>query len=129
MSTIPVLIQFRDSLVMFFDELISLFPQEGDFVLIRIFVKDRVPMVDLMNIFILKILPTKTMINKRNEDFFLNDASLFDDVIKEEQKSKIIKYKKLWRSKSLDKDDKMVIWKWLESFVFIAEKYQNSMIS
>lgn len=128
MSEIDILSQFKKSIISFLDELIEQFPQEADLVIFRIFIKDRVPITDIMNNFILKLLPLKDIILARNEDFFLNQCTLFDSVQSNEKKDSINHFKKLWRSNTLDDDDKTIIWKWFDSFVFLAERYQKALL-
>ena len=128
MSELEILKQFKDTLISFLDELIDQFPKEADLVIFRIFLKDRVPIVNVMNYFMLKILPLKHMVSKRNEDFFMNHCSLFEDIKNPENKGKINHFKKLWRSSSLDEEDKRVVWVWFDSFIFLTEKYQKSRI-
>jgi len=123
MDTTTVLIQFQDSIITFLDELISLFPKDTDLIMFRIFLKDRIPIVVVMNIFIMKLLPLKNMIQKKDENFFLNECDLFDEL--QNKKEKIQKFKSIWRSNSIDNQNRQVIWKWFESFVYLAEKYQK----
>ena len=128
MSEIEILQQFKNSLISFLDELIVQFDQEPDLVIFRIFLKDRVPIVDVMKYFMYKILPFKSMVNNRNEDFFLNHYSFMEDLQKDkEKKEKINHFKKLWRSGNLDDEDKSIVWKWFDSFIFLTEKYQKSI--
>ena len=128
MSEIEILKQFKNTLTSFLDELISQFPSEADLVIFRIFLKDRIPIVNVMEYFVLKILPLKNMIKNRNEDFFLNHCSLMEDIQNKEKKEKISHFKKLWRSPSLDDDDKDIVWDWFDSFLYLTEKYQKCMI-
>lgn len=129
MSEIEILKQFQNTLISFLDELIVQFPSEGDLVIFRIFLKDRVPIVSVMNYFVQKILPLKKMITERDEDFFLNHCMLFESVDSTDKKGKINHFKKLWRSESLDDDDKRVVWEWFDSFIFLGEKYQKSILN
>ena len=71
----------------------------------------------------MKTIPCTKMIKERNENFFL-ESNIFDSI----SKTKVVHFKKLWRSKSLDDDDKKVIWQWFDSFIFLSEKYQKSLI-
>ena len=128
MSEIEILKQFKNSLISFLDELIVQFPEEGDIVIFRIFVKDRIIISSIMNYFVQKILPLKKMVDERNEDFFLNHCSIFEDINNDTQKNKVNKFKKLWRSNCLDEDDRIVIWKWFDSFMFLSEKYQKILL-
>ena len=124
MSEIDVLTQFKTGIITFIDELINQFPEEGDLVILRIFMKDRVPIVDVINSFVIKILPLKQMIIKQDENFFLNHCQIFDNFGSNDDQ-KVNHFKKLWRSGRLDSEDKEIVWKWFESFVMLAEKYQK----
>ena len=122
MSEIEVLTEFKSQLLRFFDELIAQFPQEGDLVVIRVFLANQIPIKNAMDIFNHKINTNdqelKKMIKTHNESFFI-DHSLFDKL----GKDKVIHFKKLWQSGQLDKEDKEIIWKWIETFVYLSEKY------
>ena len=130
--------QFKNALISFLDELIGQFPQEGDLVIFRIFLKDKIAVSNILNYCVLKILPLKQMIVDRNEDFFLNHCSLFESIehtgtgsttTENDTKDKVNNFKRLWRSKHLDDDDKRVIWEWFDSFIYLSEKYQKSRVN
>lgn len=123
-----LLIEFRDQMVSFFDEIIEQFPKEGDFVIIRIFLKDRLPVEQIMKRFINNVLPCKQQIKKRDEKFFLNDINLYSDASKTYGSEKVNYFKKLWTTGSLDKEDKIIIWKWIDLFVLLSERYKNKFI-
>ena len=129
MSEIEILRKFKDTIISFLDELISQFPIEADLVIFRIFLKDRVPIVEVINYFVSKILPLKNMVKNRDEDFFLNHCNLMEDINKQSTKGKINNFKKLWRSPTLDDDDKEVVWQWFDIFITLSEKYQKIMIN
>lgn len=122
MSKIQVLIDFKSSLVNFLDELIEQFPEEGDLVVARIFLNDQVPIEQIMNVVIVKILPLKDMVKRKDEDFFINNNVLFEQI----NKDKVNRFKILWRSDRLDNEDRLVIWRWYELFILLAEKYQKA---
>ena len=124
MSEIEILNQFKNALISFLDELIVQFPSEGDLVIFRIFLKDRFPIENIINYFVLRIIPLKTMVLDRDEDFFLNKCDLFEN-FNQNSKGKVNRFKMLWRSSSLDDDDKRVVWEWFDSFIFLTEKYQK----
>ena len=110
--------------------MIGQFPQEGDLVIFRIFLKDRIPISNVINYCVLKFIPLKQMIVDINEDFFLNHCSLFESIeIDINKKDKVNNFKRLWRSEYLDNDDKRVIWEWFDSFIYLSEKYQKSLIT
>jgi len=64
----------------------------------------------------------KKMVKERNETFFL-EHNIFDYL----GKDKVNNFKKLWRSGNLDDEDKEVVWKWIDSFIFLGDKYAKSM--
>jgi len=114
-----LLLDFQKALVGFFDELSQQFPREPDFILIRIMIKDRLPVLEVMNFFINIILPQKELIKSRSDTFWTEKNSLFSlgDF-------KTDTFKNLWKSK-LDDEDKKIIWSWLDSFISMVEKYQK----
>ena len=122
MSKLQVLIDFKTSLVNFLDELIEQFPEEGDLVVARIFLNDQVPTEQIMNVVICKILPLKELVKKKDENFFINNNILFEQL----NKDKVNRFKILWRSDRLDNEDRLVIWRWYELFISLAEKYQKA---
>lgn len=124
MSENDVLREFKKSIIAFIDELITQFPNEGDLVIARIFLNDQIPIRDVMLIFNQKISQDngklRQMIKDRNEAFFL-EHDIFDFV----GKNKANHFKRLWRSGQLDDDDKHVVWKWIDSFVYLADKFKK----
>ena len=114
--------EFKKNLVQFFDELIEQFPEEGDFVIFRIFIKDQLPIQEVMTYFITDILPRKAEIKAR-DDNIMNELSFGMD------KNKAGSLKRIWRSPKLDAEDRNVIWKWFDTFIFLVEKYQKSLLS
>ena len=122
MSETEILIEFKSQLVAFFDELIGQFPEQGDLVVVRLFLSTQIPIKDVMDELNFRINTNnqelKKMIKERNETFFL-DHNLFDILGKE----KVSIFKHIWRSNQLDSDDKKIIWEWIDTFIYFAEKY------
>jgi hypothetical protein len=119
MSANSLLLDFQKALVTFFDELSQQFPKEPDFMLIRIMIKDRLPVTEVMNFFQQVILPQKDLIKSRSDSFWTEKNSLFSigDFNNET-------FKNLWKTQ-LDSEDKKIIWQWLDSFLLMTEKYQK----
>jgi len=46
-----------------------------------------------------------------------------------QEKFNLSHFRKLWRSGVLDIEDKRVIWQWVDTFVFLADKYIKSKIN
>jgi hypothetical protein len=125
-----ILQEFKNQLVSFFDELINQFPSEGDFVVIRLFISNQIPIRDVMNNFNYQLNKEnklfKTMIKNRDEQFFL-DNNLFNLTVGNQ--SKLSYFKRLWRSGVLDDDDKAVMWRWIDSFVYLTDKYSKALLA
>ena len=121
--SLHILQEFRSNLVKFFDELIEQFPNEPDLVIIRILVKDRVPIDSIMEYFMNEIVPQKERIQSRDDTFFSDGKSLFG-MLPEQQRDT---FKRIWKSPKLDKEDRMAIWKWTDLFVVLSEKYKKSL--
>ena len=113
--------KFRDKLVTFLDEIIDQFPTECDFVLIRMFIKDQIPVHDILGRFIRDILPLKEHVEKREEAFFLNNTLLYTGGNISDEK--INHFQELWQSDKLDADDRETIWTWMECFIKISDCY------
>ena len=127
MSEIHVLKEFKNNLISFFDELIDQFSDIGELVMIRIFLNDQVIIKDVVESVSYQINKNDQMIRKiikdRNEEFFLEENNFFDGLSK--QYDKVLKFQTIWRSNRLDKEDKETIWKWIDSFVFLTDKYNK----
>ena len=122
MAETQILIQFKNSLVSFIDELIEAFPNEADLIILRIFLKDQILIEDVMNKFIHIInkedQKIKTYIKERNESVLLEN-----DIFQSISKTKAINFQKLWRSDTLDDDEKNAVWRWIDSFVMLADRF------
>ena len=113
---------FKNNLIQFLDELIEQFPTETDFIIGRVFLKDRISSEVMMNGFIKEVVPLKKMILERDEKFFLeSNISLFNGF----DKNKVNHFKTLWRSSLLDEDDREIMWQWFSTFLLLAEQYQK----
>jgi hypothetical protein len=123
-SELDILTQLKSQLVAFLDELIESFPNETDFVVFRIFVKDRLPITEIMNYIISNLCPLQDLVKKRDENFFLNHNVLFEK-FNEHETSKISYFKRMWTSGVLDKEDKETFWRWFETFIYLGQKYSE----
>ena len=114
-----IITEFHKNLINFLDELIEQFPHNKYFLTARIHVKDVIPITSVINYFIQYILPYKEYISKRDAEFFMNNTEFYNKF----DKDMINDFKKLWRSNQLDKEDRQILWKWIDSFVYLLEKY------
>lgn len=121
--SITTLQEFKKALITFFDELIEQFPEDGDLIFVRIMLKDRIPVNEIMNYFIRSVLPEKPLIKARDQKFFTESDALFGMLGSE----RAVNLRKIWKSSKLDAQDREVIWKWVDSFIFLVEKYQKAL--
>jgi hypothetical protein len=77
---------------------------------------------DVMDYFVYKILPSRLQIKNRNEGFFMEHPTLFESL----EKQSVNHFKRLWLSQ-IDEENKLVIWKWVDTFIFLADKYQKCL--
>ena len=122
-QSIRILAVFKKQFIKFLDELIAQFPREPDLVIVRIFMKDQVPVADVMCHIICEVLPHEEAISQRKEDFFIKDNELFREL----NPDTVIHFKRLWTSKNLEADDRDAIWRWFDAFIMLAKKYQKAI--
>lgn len=117
--------EFRNHLVQFLDELIGQFPDEPNFVIMRIFIKDQVPVETVLGRFIRDVLPYRKQAQERDSKFFIDHPFLFlsDEDMNNMGSENINYFTKLWESDVLDKTDRDVIWSWLDIFMEFGNKY------
>lgn len=116
-------ILFREQFVIFLEELYEQFPEEADLVIVKIFIKDQIPLITIMDYIVKWLIPCVDKIKKKDEDFFLNN----DDMFSKLPNAKVLRIKTLWQSGKLTNDDKDIIWDWFNVFSNICTKYQHSL--
>lgn len=117
--SVRYLTEFRKQLVAFLDELIQQFPTETDLIVARIFIKDRANVEDLMGRFIRDILPHRERVQQRDSSFFLEHSLLYSDAASD----KVDHFQALWKSDRLDEQDRDAVWRWMDVFVRMAQRY------
>jgi hypothetical protein len=122
MSSIKLLTMFKSQILSFCDELIEQFPEEADFVVLKLFVDGRIPIKTAIDGFIKSInrdnKKLRVMIKARNDKFFIEENP-FSFI----SSDKVSRFSKIWSSSSMDDEDRNVIWRWIDTFVTIADKY------
>jgi hypothetical protein len=124
MSSVKLLQVLKTQLVLFFDELIALHPEEKDFLVMRFFIKDQVPITEVMQYINQKLVPLESYIQNRDERFFLEHQVLFEE-LKDHNNSKVNYFKRMWMSS--DEENKQVFWNWFQYFVTLAKKYSGAI--
>tara|TARA_Y100001972_G_C7621859_1_gene311894 strand:- start:163 stop:660 length:498 start_codon:yes stop_codon:yes gene_type:complete len=124
-NQLSYLIDFKEQMVKFLDELIIQLPQEPAFYFIRIFVKDKIPVQDVLGRFMRDCLPYKKFIQEKNDLFFLNSDIIYNTYASEVGKEEMNKFKEIWTSGTLDDEDKECIWAWMILFFKLSMSYYN----
>ena len=125
MSELKLLQTFKNQIINFLDELIQQFPEEAEFVIIRIFVKDQIPLGDVIGRFIKECLPHHDQIRMKNQSFFLDSDIIVNALGGSKMGQDVMdKLKSLWLSHRLDEDDREMVWKWMALFFQIANNYK-----
>jgi len=119
LGIIEILTLFKNNLIQFFNELIELFPDDGDMIAVRILLDTQVPVEITMTKFAERILPVKNMIKNKDDKFFLSDTPIFNGI----NGDKVLKWKQIWNSPKLEPSDREAIWKWFNLFLSLAEMY------
>ena len=121
-----LLILFKKQVISFLDELISSYSQISTFVIIRVFVKDQIPLNDVLGRYIKICLIYKDKVEKRDEDFIINSDAIIEGLGATDwamdTKKELTNF---WLSDQLDTDSKEMIWKWLNLLMSIAQKYYD----
>ena len=126
MTDISILVEFKTQFTSFFDELIAQFPNEGDLVVMRLYIDTQMDIQDTVNTFIYLMNTqggeSRKAVKDRNEGYFLR----YEISPSTNEKYNLNHFKKLWRSGKLDTEDKGVIWQWIDTFIFLSDKYTKA---
>ena len=123
MSDVEILHEFKTQMLIFLDELISQFPREGDFILMRVYSSHHLNIEETVKEFLYELNKNNGKVREafkeRNEMYFLS----MEVSQRIQQKYKILYFKKIWRSGALDLENKRTIWAWFDTFIYLADKY------
>jgi hypothetical protein len=126
-NKLQILHIFKTNLLEFFDELIYQYPKEADLYYMRLFLKDQVPIHDVMKVFIQSLendnRAIRIMAEQKNDLFFL-EHNIFDQL----SKSTSDHFKKLWSSADITYEDKETIWAWVHRFIEISDHFQRTVM-
>ena len=122
MSKEQLLTTLRTQVIRFLEDLRALFPTEADLIIMSVMLSnDNIPMHEIMTYVQTEILPLKKQISERNERFFLDHNILFEKL----DDTKVNRFKELWLSPVMDKENKDSVWRWFDVFVKLAEKHAS----
>lgn len=123
MSKTAILNTFKDQLKLFVDDLISKFQYEPDLILLRLYVTSIHNVEDIITYMIQNIIPYKEQIINRDIKFITDNKTIETDVSNNGFSKYMNSIKSYWFSETMTEEDRLTIWKWLNVFVVITEKY------
>ncbi len=127
LNKLEILKLFRENLILFLEDLINLFPQEGDFIKARLFLHD-CPLEELLKYCSTILINNSTKIINRDEDFFLTNISGLLNCTTDVSTQKVNYFKSLWLSDTMSPEDRIEMWNWFKNFLRISQEY-NKLIT
>lgn len=117
-----ILTVFKNQLVNFVEDLCTQFPCEGDFLALKFFIEQQIPIKDLMYGWIKQVnkqdKKVKMMIKERNDIFFIEN-----NPFRFMTEKRLEKFSGLWKSQS--EESKKIIWDWMDLFIKISDKFES----
>ena len=118
-----IITELHEKMSDFLGELVERFPEESDFLVIRMFMIEQLPIEDLINKFNKYVMPLRKQVKERNDDFFIQEEDLFSGI---KETGKVAKFKKIWLDPETDDDTKAVIWTWFDKFIQLTDEINNT---
>lgn len=113
--------EFRTALLNFINDLVDQFPEESDLKSAQLIVSNILSEKLIYDMFVTHFYTYKDKIVTENEEFFLNNDSVFNMV----NGKQLLQLKNIWLSDNLDASDKEAIWAHLKYLLIIADKIQG----
>lgn len=119
LGTMEILVLFKENILVFLDSLTTLFPDEAEIIVSRVFLENHIPVQLAISHFAKIAIPCKNKIENREDKFFLDNPDLFSNA----EQGRVSFWKSLWASNRLDKAEREQIWKWVDFFLQLSEMY------
>ena len=117
-----ILTIFKTQLVKFVEDLCQQFPQEGDFVALKFFIEQQIPIKDLMYGWVKQLnrkeKKVKKMIEERNDVFFMEE-----NPFRFMTEKRLEKFTKLWKDQ--DETSRKIIWEWMDLFLKLSDRFES----
>ena len=117
---VKLLQRLKEGLLTFFDELIQILPEEQYFLIMRFFIQEQVPIVDVMKYIHSNLEPTETYVDNRDENYFKTHAVMFEKL--RDYEDNLNYFRRLWESTD-DPENKEAVWLWLKHFIQLSKDY------
>jgi hypothetical protein len=119
--TEKILAQLKSQVLNLLDDLLIIYPNESDLLLIRLFFDNQISDKKLMEGFIKWVYPWKNHILTHNEEFFENNEHIFGPL----PINKIHYLKDKLKDGTIDKEDKETMWRYFEVFIKLIDQYNK----
>jgi hypothetical protein len=119
--TEKILYQLKSQVLNLLDDLLTIFPNEADLLLIRLFFENQIEPSKLMDGFIKWVYPWKEHILEHNEEFFEKNEHIFGPL----PTDKIRYLKQKIHDGTIDNEDKQVMWRYFEIFIKLIDQYNK----
>ncbi len=123
MDPIELLKSLKTSFLEFIEDLMVILPEEKDLILFHIFIKNQVPIVDVMKYIQKNIVPLEDRVEARDEQYFKENAVLFEKV--GDYETEVNRFKMLWEANE-DEGNREMVWQWFKTFIYIGKKYTEA---
>jgi hypothetical protein len=123
LSAVEILTLFRSNVIACLDNLIEIFvdgKERNSLIAFRVGF-ELVPIQDAMDLFSARIIPLSKAITSKSDKFFLDPEKSFKLKVGDIE----LDWKTIWESHYLNKEDKAVIWKYMQLFLGLAEGYKS----
>ena len=124
MSCLKEQLEFKKQIVKFLDELIDQFPEEADFVILRIFIKDQIGHEYILGNFTRMFYPYKILVKNKDKRSFQILDDMMNNIMRDNS-SNLQTFQRIWESSELDDDDKEIMWQWMNMFMKLCENHYN----
>jgi hypothetical protein len=121
MDKITILSTLRQDMIAFVDELRTILPGDKELMVMKPFLRV-VIMSDVINYINRNIVPLEDKVIKREEEYFLKNAVMFENL--QERSSTVNHFKTIWETTD-DPHNKEVVWEWIHHFIKLAKKYSD----
>lgn len=119
---IKILQIFKSQTINFINDMISLFPEEGDLLVLKMFITDQANIADIVDRVVLRLNENngemKKMLREHNDKYITTIT-----ITTENYKESVEKFKSKWNNGSLDKKDKEMFWKYADTFILLCDRY------
>jgi hypothetical protein len=125
LNNIELISIFNKNIDDFLDTLISHFPKDHNFILLKILLNTgRINYDSLLISFADTLIPNKQLILDKNPDFFITKCShIFKDI--NQHISGTDTFKRVWMSPRLTEEEREILWRWFKLFLNISIEYKT----